>query len=83
MKKTIYTKEYEILLQVLRSTRHQAGLTQVSLAEALGATQAFVSKIERGDRRIDMVELRTICRAIGVSLATFVESFEAELAKGS
>jgi transcriptional regulator with XRE-family HTH domain len=53
-----------------RANRHRrrAGLTQVQLARRVGENQSFISKCERGERRIDVVELRGFCRAFGVSL---------------
>lgn len=82
MKKSIYTREYATLLKVLRAAREQAGITQIGLAEKLERTQTFVSKVERGDRRLDAVELRWFCLAIGISFVKFVEHFEAELRRG-
>jgi transcriptional regulator with XRE-family HTH domain len=81
MEKTIYTREYAVLLRLLREAREQAGTTQVQLAEKLGQSQSFVSKLERGDRRIDVIQLRTICQIVGVSLYEFVDRLEGELAK--
>lgn len=81
MDKSIYTREYDVVLGLLREARDRAGLTQVELAKKLKQSQSFVSKIERGDRRLDIVQLRTICRLFGLSLAEFVERFERELAK--
>lgn len=49
--------EYREMLVRLRRAREAAGLTQVEVAEALGRTQGFVSKVERGDVRIDPIEL--------------------------
>jgi transcriptional regulator with XRE-family HTH domain len=79
MEKTIYTGEYAVLLRLLRETREQAEMTQVELAEKLQQSQSFVSKFERGDRRIDVVQLRTICQVLGVTLGQFIERFESEL----
>ena len=45
------------MLERLRAARREAGLTQEAVAELLGTTQAFISKVERGERRIDPVEL--------------------------
>jgi len=81
MEKTIYTREYAELLHLLRQAREQAGMTQVQLAEMLRQSQSFVSKFERGDRRIDVIQLRTICQILGLSLAEFVERLEREITK--
>jgi ribosome-binding protein aMBF1 (putative translation factor) len=81
MEKTIYSREYAVVLRLLREARERAGLTQVQLAKKLKLTQSFVSKIERGDRRLDVVQLRTVCKVLGVSLGEFVKELEAELAR--
>lgn len=47
--------------------RRQAGLTQRQLAERLKVPRSFVSRIEQGERRVDVVEFFWICRACGVS----------------
>jgi transcriptional regulator with XRE-family HTH domain len=77
--KSIYTREYTAVLRLLREIRDRSGLTQIDLADRLGQTQSFVSKIERGDRRLDIVQLRTILRVLGSSLPEFVTSLEAAL----
>lgn len=75
MDKSLFTHNYRIFLELLRSTRDKAGLTQADLAIRLGATQSFVSKCERGERRIDVVELRRWCKALRVSFSDFVAEF--------
>ena len=59
----------------------KSGVTQVELAERLGQTQSFVSKVERGDRRLDIVQLRSILLEFSVSLPQFVAQLEAELSR--
>lgn len=81
MDKTIYTREYAVVLRLLRAAREQAAISQVELALKLKQSQSFISKIERGDRRLDIVQLRTICHALGLTLPKFVLRFERELAK--
>lgn len=56
--------------------RLEARLTQVQLAERLGQPQSFVSKYELGERRLDLIQLRQICEAVGVPLEKFVHRFE-------
>ena len=53
MDKTLYSKEYGAVLRVLQEAREEAGLTQEQLAMRLGESQSFVSKVERGERRLD------------------------------
>ncbi len=65
-----------MFLEQLRNAREEKGLTQIELADRLGQTQSFVSKVERGERRLDIVELHAFCIAIGVSFPTFVKQIE-------
>lgn len=58
--------------------RLDAGLRQADLARKLRQPQSFVSKYESGERRIDILELREICMALGVSLSEFVRRWENE-----
>lgn len=76
MEKSIFTEDYLVFLRCLRDARSRAGLTQVQLAERLDQTQSWVSKCERGERRLDVVEVRAFCRAMGLSLPSFLEEFE-------
>ncbi len=68
------------LLALLRRVRREAGLTQVDLARRIGEEQTFVSKFERGERRLDILELRHICQALGLPLDAFALRLERELA---
>jgi len=49
------------------------------VAERLGTTQSAVSKWERAERRIDIVELRQFCRAVGITLGEFVAAMESAI----
>lgn len=83
MEKSVFTREYAVLLRLLRETRETAKITQVRLAERLGTSQSFVSKSERGEIRLDLVQLRRICRALDTTLPEFVQRFEERLAARS
>jgi transcriptional regulator with XRE-family HTH domain len=76
MPKTIFSAGQDRFLKVLRQTRESAGMTQVQLARKLKVQQSFVSKIESGERRVDIVELETICKALRTSLTDFVQNYE-------
>lgn len=81
MTKSIWTPGHDWLCRLLRQIREDAGLTQEVVAERLQKPQSFVSKYEAGDRRLDIVELRGVCRVLGVSLSEVVERFEKGLSK--
>ena len=80
MEKSIHTREYAAMLGLLRKAREEAGITQVQLAKKLRLTQSLLSKMERGECRLDVVQLRTICRVLGLTLPEFIERMERELA---
>ena len=56
MSKSLQSKEWQDYLAKLVELRLCANLTQTELGERLGRTQSFVSKIERGERRLDVLE---------------------------
>ena len=79
MEKSVHTAEYATLLELLREARRQAGVTQVELAARLKKSQSFVSKVEVGETRVDVIQLRTILKALGTSLREFVAQLDARL----
>lgn len=81
MPKTIHRPEYEILRRMIRGAREDAGEAQATLTEQLGRSQSFLSDIERGVRRIDVIELRDLCRILKLDFLTFMGRFEAELSR--
>jgi transcriptional regulator with XRE-family HTH domain len=76
MEKSIFTREYDVLRSLLREVRRRCGVTQVDLAARLNETQSFVSKCERGERRLDLVQLAEFCRALNLPLIDFVQEYQ-------
>lgn len=72
-KKSVFTDRYNLLKALLIKTRHDAGLTQVELAVKLSRPQSFVSKFERGERRLDVVEFLEVANALGVDPVEFIQ----------
>jgi len=81
MEKSIHSAQYAVFLRLMREKRQRAGLTQAQLARKIRETQTFVSKCERGERRVDLIELRAFCKAYGMSLKQFVAALEREMGK--
>jgi transcriptional regulator with XRE-family HTH domain len=79
MDKSLFTPEHRKLRELLRQVRLGCGLRQQDLAKKLGQPQSFVSKYEVGERRLDLLEVRNICLALGIPLREFVERLEATL----
>ncbi len=67
---------YEKLRMMLVEAREAAGLTQVELAGRLDRPQSFVSKIERGVRKVDVIEFVEIARVIGFDPAAFLSKLK-------
>lgn len=76
---TLHSDDYKIMIRHLHAARTEAGLTQKQLADKLGINQVLVSKIETCERRIDVIELRNFCNAIGVPFVDFITSLDEEL----
>jgi transcriptional regulator with XRE-family HTH domain len=77
--KSRLTAQHAILQDLLRQVRLDAGLRQVEMADRLGQPQSFVSKYETGERRLDLVQLRQICAAAGITMEEFVRRFDSAL----
>ena len=79
MDKTLYSEEYGVVLRVLQQAREEAALTQEQLALRLGESQSFVSKVERGERRLDIIELRQVSLALRLPFLKLAERIEVSL----
>jgi transcriptional regulator with XRE-family HTH domain len=80
--KSIHKPEYQALLDLLVEIRNKAGLKQAELAELLERSQPYVSDVERGGRRLDLLQLREYCQACGQDLVSFVRRFEKAIEAG-
>lgn len=76
MVKTIYAVEYFELLLLLRKKRLDAELSQKELAKRLGVKRSFIGKTERGERRIDVIELQALCKALGIDFIEFMTELQ-------
>jgi transcriptional regulator with XRE-family HTH domain len=76
VKKTIHTTEYRRMCRMLKAQRVFLGLRQSDLADRLDVSQTFVSNYEKGERRLDLIELDAICEALQLRLVDFVTDFK-------
>jgi transcriptional regulator with XRE-family HTH domain len=81
MQKSTFTPLYEILKSMLVNMRKAAGLTQRQLAERLKREHSFVSRIELGEHRLDIVEFYWVCLACGQNPKTVYNELIKEFAK--
>ena len=66
MTRSAFTRKYARFRRLLADARRAAGLTQVELAKKLGRPQSFISKVEQGERRLDVIEFLEVARALKV-----------------
>ena len=74
-----YEYKYGVILHILRSMRKELFLNQEQIAHEMGVTQSYISKLERGVRRMDIIEFLKYCEAARFSLKTFFERYEWKL----
>jgi transcriptional regulator with XRE-family HTH domain len=68
MEKSQHTRKYRRLLRFLRKVRKEVGLTQLEVAAKLDTYKTYSSKIEAGERRIDVIELAELCTLYNIPL---------------
>lgn len=73
----MFTARYERLRKLLVGARKAAGLTQAELAVKLGRPQSYVSKYERGERRLDVIEFLEVTKAVGAKPVSILQKIEA------
>ena len=79
MDKSIHTRLYQRVIARLRAKREEKGVTQMQLAEKLGVNQTFVSKVEICERRLDIVELLTICEILEIPFVDFIKEIDEDI----
>ena len=81
MPRSVFTSDYHTFREMLVDARKQTRMTQNQLAARLRRPQSFVSKYERGERRLDVVEFLQIASALGKDPAAFLKQLKRKLAK--
>lgn len=74
MKKTIYSKEHKYTVEQLKKGRKEVGLTQVEVARIIHRTQSYISKMESGQRRIDLYQLIQLANVYKKDITFFIKS---------
>jgi len=73
MDKTIQTKEYARFIEKLRKARLEAGLKQIEVAKKLKRPQSYISRVESGEYRLDILEVKRFAKIYGKSVDYFVK----------
>lgn len=69
---TAHSAEYRAMIRALVAARRSSGLSQAALADRLGRAPSYVAKIELAERRLDVIELLVILRALGADPVAFI-----------
>ena len=80
MPSSLHSPAYQVFRQLVVNARHQAHLRQVDLAERLGKPQSYVSKYERGERRLDFTEFMAVAAALNLDVHEFVALYNQRVA---
>lgn len=81
MPSSLHSRNYQIFRNELVAAREDAGFTQVNIAEKLGKPQSFISKYERGERRLDFAEFVEIANILEIDIADFVNRYQATISQ--
>ncbi len=73
MATTIYSKEHRMLVERLKKARKKVGLNQEDAAKLLKVTQSYISKVESGQRRIDIIELKRFAKVYRKKIEYFLK----------
>ena len=73
MNKTIYSKEHKYIVEQLKKAREKVGLSQEQVAKILHKTQSYISKIEAGQRKINVVQLKKFAEIYKKPLDYFIK----------
>lgn len=68
-------QKYEYLRSELKKARLNASLKQADVAKTLGRPQSYISKIESGERTLDVIEYINLCQAMGLNPSTWLKKF--------
>jgi len=79
MPSSLHTHQYQVFRSLLVVAREASGLTQVQLAEELGRPQSFISKYERGERRLDFSEFMELADVLGIDTNAFITAYRTAL----
>ena len=73
MAKAIFSKDHKYTIKQLKKARNEAGLSQIEVAKLLDKTQSHLSKIEAGQRRLDITQLKEFAKIYKKDLSFFIQ----------
>ena len=81
--KTKLADELLILGDILVQAREHAGLKQQDVAATLGLPASYLSKVENGTRRLDVIEFVQLAEAMGVDPGELITNLRKAIARRS
>lgn len=72
MGSSLYTKEHKAIIEKFKKARIEAGLDQVEVAKKLNKTQSYISKIESGQRKVDVIQLKKFAKIYKKDINYFI-----------
>lgn len=81
MPRSMFTTDYECLIALMADIRKEQNITQTDLALSLGKPQSFISKIENGERRLDLIEMIAIADAMDVEPSDILDRLEQQISR--
>jgi transcriptional regulator with XRE-family HTH domain len=76
LSKSLYSERWEQLLEIMKRSRKEQGLTQSQLAKRLGRPQSLIAKIESGERKLDVCQFLDYVEAIGTDPVTLIQELK-------
>jgi transcriptional regulator with XRE-family HTH domain len=76
MSSSLHSHHYQIFRSLLVDAREKSGLTQVQIADILGKPQSFISKYERGERRLDFTEFIELAGLFEIDIVDFINRYQ-------
>jgi hypothetical protein len=83
MRNPIHHPRYHLFREMLMEARTASGLVQTEVAERLGKPQNFISKYERGERRLDFTEFLEVADVLGLDVTEFIKRYRTALKKAT
>jgi len=78
----LHSPDYTVFIEVMKAARKGHGVTQAELARRIGQPQSFVSKYERQERRVDVVEFLDIMNALEANALEWIRTVESSIKRG-
>ncbi|MCG2701490.1 helix-turn-helix transcriptional regulator [Candidatus Parcubacteria bacterium] len=73
MGSNLYTKEHKDIIEKLKKARLETGLDQIAVAKKIGKTQSYISKIESGQRKVEVLQLKKFAKIYNKDINYFIK----------